>query len=221
MERVRLQGQAPPGNLPHYQDTTLKAANATERHSWQERAGVDAAHDDTGAVSQAAIAMHQTNPPSAEGARTGPENVASMLKSVAAVPAAPHDGLSIRAENVLKELAAELTGETPPKGRWTPSCELLRKLTFRELLTARNCGPQTTDEILRWAGSQGVIIQQPFHAGKSLSAMWRDIIARYSRGEFARAEIAEALQKSTRRKNTRVPVAFQSILVKILTSTGK
>lgn len=221
MERVRLQGQAPPGNLHHYQDTTLKAANATERHSWQERAGVDAAHDDTGAVSQAAIAMRQTNPPSAEGARTGPENVASMLKSVAAVPAAPHDGLSIRAENVLKELAAELTGETPPKGRWTPSCELLRKLTFRDLLTARNCGPQTTDEILRWAGSQGVIIQQPFHAGKSLSAMWRDIIARYSRGEFARAEIAEALQKSTRRKNTRVPVAFQSILVKILTSTGK
>src|SRR5437868_13824824 len=47
-------------------------------------------------------------------------------------------GLSIRAENVLKELAVELTGEIPPKGRWVPSGELLQKLTFRHLLTARN-----------------------------------------------------------------------------------
>jgi hypothetical protein len=199
----------------------LKAANATERQSWQERAGVDAAQNDTGVVTQVAIAMHRTSSPSAEGARTRSESVASILRSVAAAPAAPQDGLSIRAENVLKQLAAELTGETPPKGRWTPSSELLRKLTSRDLLTARNCGPQTTDEILRWAGSQGVIIQQPFHAGKSLSAMWQDIIAKYYRGAFARAEIAEALQKSTRRKNTRIPLAFQSILVKILNSTGK
>jgi hypothetical protein len=129
--------------------------------------------------------------------------------------------LSVRAENVLKELAGELTGETPPKGRWTPSSELLRKLTYQDLSTARNCGPQTTDEIIRWASAKGVAIQQPLHAGKSLSAMWRDIVAKSSKGEFARAEIAEALQRSTRRKNTRIPVAFQNILVKVLSSTGK
>jgi hypothetical protein len=131
--------------------------------------------------------------------------------------AAPAD-LSVRAENVLKELAVELTGETPPKGRWIPPLELLRKLSFRHLLTARNCGPQTSDEIVRWAESRGVVIQLPFHAGKSLSATWRDLIAKCSTGEFTKAEIAEALEKSTRRGNTRVPVAFQSILLQILSS---
>jgi hypothetical protein len=136
----------------------------------------------------------------------------------AAAPAAKPTELSIRAENVLKELALELTGETPPKGRWTPPHELLRKLCFRHLLTARNCGPQTTDEIVRWAESRGVVIQLPFHAGKSLSATWRDLIAKCSTGEFTKAEIAEALEKSARRKNTRIPVAFQSILLQILSS---
>jgi hypothetical protein len=126
--------------------------------------------------------------------------------------------LSVRAENVLKELAAELTGETPPKGRWVPPHELLRKLTFRHLLTARNCGPQTTDEIVRWAESRGVTIHPPFHAGKSLSSTWRDLILKCSKGEFTKAEIAEVLEKSARRKNTRIPVAFQSILSKILNS---
>jgi hypothetical protein len=126
--------------------------------------------------------------------------------------------LSVRAENVLKELAVELTGETPPKGRWIPPLALLEKLTFGHLLTARNCGPQTTDEIVRWAESRGVVIQPPFHAGKSLSATWRDLIAKCSTGEFTKAEIAEALEKSTRRRNTRVPVAFQSILLQILSS---
>lgn len=150
-----------------------------------------------------------------------PASVASILEDVSAVPAAPQEGLSVRAENVLKELAAELTGENPPKGRWTPSGQLLQKLTFRDLSTARNCGPQTTAEIVRWANSQGVAIEQPFHAGKSLSAMWRDLVAKCSNGEFARAEIAEALQRSTRRKNTRIPVAFQNILLKLLNSTGQ
>jgi hypothetical protein len=126
--------------------------------------------------------------------------------------------LSVRAENVLKELAVELTGGTPPKGRWIPSGELLRKLTFRHLLTARNCGPQTTDEIIRWAESRGVVIQLPFHAGKSVSATWQDLIAKCSKGEFTKAEIAEALEKSARRRNTRIPVAFQSILLQILSS---
>jgi hypothetical protein len=162
-------------------------------------------------------------PPSAIDARfaTRPKNVSPILKDLSAVPAEQQDGLSVRAENVLKELAAELTGENPPKGRWIPSGKLLRKLTFRDILTARNCGPQTTEEIIRWAKSQGVVIRPPFYAGKSLSAMWRDLIAKSSRGEFSRAEIAEALERSTRRKNTRIPVAFQNVLVKLLNSTDK
>jgi hypothetical protein len=150
-----------------------------------------------------------------------PENAAPILQEVSAVAAAAQEGLSVRAENVLKELAAELTGEDPPKGRWTPPGQLLQKLTFKDLLTARNCGPQTTAEIVRWANAQGVTIEQPFHAGKSLSAMWRDLVAKCSNGEFARAEIAEALQRSTRRKNTRIPVAFQNILLKVLNSTSQ
>ncbi len=124
--------------------------------------------------------------------------------------------LGIRAENVLKELALELTGETPPKGRWVPPVELLQKLTFGHLLTARNCGPQTTEEIVKWAESRGVLIKRPVHAGKSLSATWRDLIVRCSRGEFTKAEIVEALEKSARRRNTRIPVAFQIILLQIL-----
>ena len=136
-------------------------------------------------------------------------------ESVAAATEQPA-GLSIRAENVLKELAVELTGETPPKGRWVPSAELLQKLTFRHLLTARNCGPQTTEEIVKWAESRGVVINRPFHAGKSLSATWRDLIVRCSRGEFTKAEIVEALEKSARRRNTRIPVAFQIILLQML-----
>ena len=140
------------------------------------------------------------------------------MNGASAVPIAEPAELSVRAENVLKELAAELTGETPPKGRWIPPHALLRKLAFRHLLTARNCGPQTTDEIVRWAESRGVVIQLPFHAGKSLSATWQDLIAKCSKGEFTKAEIAEALEKSTRRKNTRIPVAFQSILLQILSS---
>ena len=137
----------------------------------------------------------------------------------AAAPIAKPAELSVRAENVLKELAVELTGETPPKGRWIPPHKLLRKLTFRHLLTARNCGPQTTDEIVRWAESRGVVIQPPFHAGKSLSAVWRDLIVKCSKGEITKAEIAEALEKSARRKNTRIPVAFQAILLQILSSS--
>ena len=141
-----------------------------------------------------------------------------MNGASAVAPAAIPAHLSVRAENVLKELAVELTGETAPKGRWIPPFELLQKLTFSHLLTARNCGPQTTDEIVRWAESRGVIIQPPFHAGKSLSATWRDLIVKCSKGEFTKAEIAAALEKSARRKNTRIPVAFQSILSQILSS---
>lgn len=151
--------------------------------------------------------------------RERPENISfSPLKSVAARPAAQRDELSVRAENVLKELAAELTGEYPPSGRWIPSGKLLQKLSFRDLAAARNCGPQTTDEIIQWAESRGVVIRRPFHAGKSLSAMWRDIIVQSSTAEITTAEIAEALERSLRRKNTQIPVAIQNILVKALNS---
>jgi hypothetical protein len=139
----------------------------------------------------------------------------------AAAPFAEPAELSVRAENVLKELAVELTGETPPKGRWIPPPKLLRKLTFRHLLTARNCGPQTTDEVVRWAESRGVVIRPPFHAGKPLSAIWRDLIVKCAKGEFTNAEIAEALEKSARRKNTRIPVAVQNVLSQILSSAGE
>jgi hypothetical protein len=143
---------------------------------------------------------------------------ATAVTDASAAPIANPAHLTVRAENVLKELAVELTGENPPKGRWFPPAKLLRKLTFRHLLTARNCGPQTTDEIIRWAESRGVIIQPPLHAGKSLSATWRDLVVKCSKGEFTNAEIAEALEKSARRKNTRIPVAVQNALWQILSS---
>jgi hypothetical protein len=142
----------------------------------------------------------------------------TAVTGASAAPIANPAELTVRAENVLKELAVELTGENPPKGRWIPPPKLLRKLTFRHLQTARNCGPQTTDEIVRWAESRGVVIQPPFHGGKSLSATWRGLIVKFSTGEFTKAEIAEALERSARRKNTRIPVAFQNILSKILNS---
>lgn len=161
---------------------------------------------------------HQDGTSAAVNTRQQASWRATAVNGVSAAPVQPPANLSVRAENVLKELAVELTGETPPKGRWIPSGELLRRLSFRHLLTARNCGPQTTDEIVRWAESRGVVIQLPLHTGKSLSATWRDLIAKCSTGEFTKAEIAEALEKSARRKNTRIPVAFQSILLQILSS---
>ena len=128
--------------------------------------------------------------------------------------------LSVRAENVLKILAPELTGEAPPPGRWTPSDLLLQRLTYTHLSTARNCGPQTIAEIVRWAQTRGKTIQRSFHAGKSLSVMWHDAIEKFSAGEISRAEIAEALEKSTRRKNTRVPVALQKILLQLIRTSS-
>lgn len=138
--------------------------------------------------------------------------------------AADHDAasqpcsLSVRATNVLKELAAELTGEVPPKTGWTPPDDLLRALSAQYLATARNCGPQTTREIIAWAAARGIPIQPLHHAGKSLSAVWGDLIARASAGRLTRAEITEALEKSIRRRSARVPVAFQIVLLKILSS---
>jgi len=66
-----------------------------------------------------------------------------------------------------------------------------------------------------------VVIERPFHAGKSLSSMWREIIEKSSAGVIKSAEIAEALERSQRRRNTRIPVAIQNLLVKVLNSTNK
>lgn len=179
-------------------------------------------NDDSCHAAQETIAMQGKRQRSAVNTRfrTRIETAFPTLKDVSAKLVAQQDRLSLRAENVLKELAAELTGENPPRGRWIPSAKLLRMLTFRDLRTARNCGPQTTEEIIRWANLRGAAIRPPFYDGKPLSAMWQDLIVRSSRGEISKAEIAEALEKSIRRKNTQIPVAFQAILVKLMSSPG-
>jgi len=130
----------------------------------------------------------------------------------------PMKRLSVRAQNVLKELAVELTGEQPPKGHWSPSRDLLRALTAERLATARNCGPHTMREIVDWAQGSGVTIKPVLPSGGSLSQMWAELIANASAGALTSAEIAGALQRSIRRKSVRIPIAFQVILVKILLS---
>jgi hypothetical protein len=189
---------------------TSKALNAKPGR-WQETTAVGAGNDDFGPAAREWCGRTLARP----------ERAAVMAPDVSIVPLVKARQLSVRAENVLKELAAELTGATPPKGRWAPSDALLRQLDYRHLLTARNCGPQTTDEILKWAEARGVTIRRPFHAGKPLSAIWRELTVKISAGEFTRAEIAEALERSARRKNTRIPIAFQNVLSKVLSSSGE
>jgi hypothetical protein len=129
--------------------------------------------------------------------------------------------LSGRAVNVLKMLADEIMGEVPPRDDWVPPENLLRRITVERLSIARNCGPRTTDEIIRWAEARGVTIQPVFHAGKSLSETWRDLSARFAAGDLTKAELAEALEKSVRRKSTKIPVAVQQILLKYLSRLGE
>jgi hypothetical protein len=140
--------------------------------------------------------------------------------NVTAFPHAPSSELSNRALNVLKMLAAELLGECPPREGWTPPSALLRRLTFKHLSTARNCGPRTIREILQWAASRGVTIRPP-STGKSLSATWKELGTRFAAGELTHAETAEALEKSIRRKSTTIPVAVQTILLQLLNTGGK
>jgi hypothetical protein len=64
----------------------------------------------------------------------------SVLSDACSVRCAHPCGLSVRALNVLKLFAAEITGECPPRENWTPSCALLREVTVRRLLATRNCG---------------------------------------------------------------------------------
>jgi hypothetical protein len=128
--------------------------------------------------------------------------------------------LSTRAENVLRGLAAELTGDNPPEGRWIPSDLLLQRLNYKHLSTARNCGPRTLAEIINWARARGRIIHRSFPAGKSLSTMWQEAISKFATGEISKAEIAEALERSMRRKNTRIPLALQNILLQLIRSSN-
>jgi hypothetical protein len=200
---------------------TLKAKGAGERQSWRQDTATAATNGDAGPGAPATSSRDEASQPRTDASLGGgPGHASSVPGEVLATPA-QLDVLSVRAENVLKQWAAESIGEVPPKGRWSPSASLLRQLSFQDLQASRNCGPQTTDEIVRWARLQGVIIERPRYAGKSLSAMWQDIIARSATGDFNRAEIAEALQRSLRRKNTRIPVAFQNILVKMLSATSR
>ena len=130
----------------------------------------------------------------------------------------PMKKLSVRAQNVLKELAVELIGQQPPKGTWSPSRELLLALTAERLATARNCGPHTMREIVDWAQACGVTISPVIPPGGSLPQMWSELIANASAGSLTSAEIVGALQRSIRRKSVRIPIAFQVILLKMLLS---
>jgi hypothetical protein len=147
------------------------------------------------------------------GETEAPSGVPGDISTVASAPCC---GLSVRATNVLKLLAVEITGKTPPREAWTPSNALLREVTAKHLLTARNCGPRTAGEIIQWAGSRGVAIQPLFHTGKSLSETWRAVNTRFMAGDLAKAEVVEALEKSVRRKSKTIPIAVQKILLKLL-----
>ncbi len=149
--------------------------------------------------------------------KAGPQLVTSGVIAAAATNISTE--LSRRAINVLKLLAPELTGEIPPRENWIPGDAFLNKITMKILLTTRNCGPQTSEEIVKWAASRGVIIPPVHHTGKSLSAMWRELEARFAAGRLTKAEITEALERSVRRRSTKVPLALQVILLSLLSSS--
>jgi hypothetical protein len=146
---------------------------------------------------------------------------AEQPDSIRRAEAGGGSGLSVRAINVLKMLADDIMGETAPRDAWIPPDDLLRRITVERLSIARNCGPRTVEEIVRWAEARGVAIQPMFHAGKSLSETWRNLGSRFAAGELTKAELAEALEKSVRRKSTKVPVAIQRILLNYLDRLGE
>lgn len=196
-------------------------AGTPKRQSWpreaerQEAAWPAAETNDQRAAPQPGDASRTPEPRNRASGERGPAIGADHAKRAPA----PMKRLSVRAQNVLKELAVELTGEQPPKGSWSPSRELLRALTAERLATARNCGPHTMREIVDWAQGCGVTIKPVIPPGGSLSQMWAELIANASAGGLTGAEIAGALQRSIRRKSVRIPIAFQVILVKILLSS--
>lgn len=199
-----------------------RTAHARRSRAWLDGSDVAAkSHGTARSVLSKASSASKTVP-------AEPDHVAPFAGVVAGrEPARPSGSgqhasiasLSVRAQNVLKELALELTGKTPPQGSWTPPLELVRQLTHQHLATARNCGRQTTAEIIRWAEAQGTAIRPRFYSGKSLSAMWQDAVTKFSSGEFTKTEIIQALERSTRRRNTQIPIALQLVVLQILRST--
>jgi hypothetical protein len=204
---------------------TTKAADAGSRRSRQDgdnRDHMTSESDDAGAARLDKTTAGNGVRPATAGAEICAGAELGLDPSCGSAEAAPvPDKLSVRAENVLKGLAEELTGESPPQRGWIPSDRLLQTLTFRHLSTARNCGPQTTAEIINWARARGKVIRPAVRTGKSLSAMWQEAIARFSAGEISKAEVAEALENSARRRNTRIPVAFQRMLVELVKSSNE
>jgi hypothetical protein len=196
-------------------------AGARKQQLWpqeaerQEAAKPPTEANDQRVAPQSGDASRISEPRSRSVGWRGP--IASSLQAKRAP--VPMKKLSVRAQNVLKELAVELTGEQPPKGTWSPSRELLRALTAERLAIARNCGPHTVREIIDWAQGCGVTIKPLIRPGGSLSEMWAELIANASAGSLTGAEIVSALQRSIRRKSVRIPIAFQVILVKILLSS--
>ncbi|MDA9411819.1 hypothetical protein [Bradyrhizobium sp. CCBAU 45384] len=195
-------------------------AGARKRRSWPQaaqrpEAARPAEGNDQRATPQSGDAPRTSEPRNRPAGGRG-SAVGSAQAKRAPVPMKT---LSVRAQNVLKELAVELTGEQPPKGNWSPSRELLLALSAERLATARNCGPHTMREIVDWAQGCGVTIKPLIPPGGSLSQMWAELIANASAGSLTGAQIAGALQRSIRRKSVRIPIAFQGILVKILLSS--
>nr|WP_246754198.1 hypothetical protein [Bradyrhizobium diazoefficiens] len=185
-------------------------AGARKRQAWLQAAERQATEGkDQHAAPQPGDASRTPEPRNRPTGRRGPVvgPVHSKRKP------GPMQKLSVRAQNVLKELAVELIGEQPPKGSWSPSRELLRAVTAERLATARNCGPHTMREIVDWAQGCGVTIKPVIPPGGSLSRMWGEMIANASAGSLTSAQIVSALQRSIRRKSVRIPIAFQVILV--------
>lgn len=166
------------------------------------------------AAPQLGEAFHATDVRTRKAGRRAPPAMSGQSRPTPL----PMKMLSVRAQNVLKELAVELTGEQPPGGAWSPSRELLLAVTAERLAVARNCGPHTTREIIEWAQGCGVTIKPSLPRARSLSEMWAGLVASSSAGALTSDEIVGALQRSIRRKSMRIPVEFQIILVKILLS---
>ena len=198
----------------------MTVAGARKRRSWpqeaerQEAAWPAEDGNDQRLVPQSGDGPRLSEPRSRSAGQRGPALGSAQAKRTPV----PMQRLSVRAQNVLKELAVELTGEQPPKGTWSPSRELLLALTAERLATTRNCGPHTMREIVDWAQGCGVTIRPVIPPGGSLSQMWGELITNASDGALTSAEIINALQRSIRRKSVRIPIAFQVILVKILLS---
>lgn len=197
----------------------MKTANAKPR-SWRDRNGITAEKDEKAAISVGKAPTRDDQRSAASPHLSVNANSADLQGALVEQPAQP-GRLSIRAKNVLTILAADLTGEEPPRDGWVPSDLFLQRLTYAHLSTARNCGPQTTAEIIKWAQARGTIIRRSFHAGKSLSAMWQETIAKFTTGHISKKEVAQALETSARRRNTRIPVAFQRILIRLINSSNQ